>query len=179
MGDELKSLEREPKFLVEGSLGKLARNLRMFGLDAQWANLDPVALTKKGVAEGRWILTRKVRYPWGETPTIRVIKITEDLPERQVVTVLKHLSSPIDPSRWFTRCIRCNELLEEVSAAVASGCVPDYVAICYNKFKKCPKCQRFYWPGTHRDRMVDLMRAWAKEAWGTKGTGHEQKAEVN
>ncbi|RLB09358.1 MAG: hypothetical protein DRG39_07635, partial [Deltaproteobacteria bacterium] len=29
-----------------------------------------------------------------------------------------------------------------------------------NRIKFCPFCNRFYWPGTHRKRMIAQLKRW-------------------
>src|SRR5512142_24962 len=50
---------REPRFVADGHLGKLARHLRMAGFDTAWANDRPDdEIVRLSIVERRTILTR-------------------------------------------------------------------------------------------------------------------------
>ena len=152
--------------LLDGSLGRLARNLRMFGIDAEMETQDLDYLIGRAQKEGRILLTRRTVGPERIPATVKVVRIQEDHPERQVVSVLKWLGSPIPKAEWFSRCLLCNRLLEEVPSTSVEGKVPDYILLVHSHFRLCGGCGRVYWPGTHRTNMEGRMERWALEAWG-------------
>jgi uncharacterized protein with PIN domain len=159
----------EVRFLLDGSLGRLGRSLRMFGIDAEMDPQDLHYLIGRAQREGRILLTRRAVRPERIPATLKVIRIKEDHPERQVVLVLKWLGSPIPKAEWFSRCLLCNRLLEEVPSASVEGIVPDHVLLVHSHFRLCGGCGRVYWPGTHRANMEKRMERWAFEAWGDLG----------
>jgi len=57
----------------------------------------------------------------------------------------------------FSRCLRCNCLLERVQADPPPE-VPDAVRRRHREFRRCPECGRLYWQGSHYSR----MRAWMR-----------------
>ena len=59
--------------------------------------------------------------------------------------------------RLFTRCSRCNLLLEPASKAAAQGSVPPRVWAAEAQFHRCPSCARFYWSGSHTDYMRSVI----------------------
>ena len=72
-----------------------------------------------------------------------------------------------DPERTFRRCPVCNRLLEKADPASARDRVPDYVFHRHAPgFRRCPACDRYYWHGSHRERMRAQL-----EAWGITGAG--------
>lgn len=156
----------ELAFLLDGSLGKLARNLRMFGLNVEVdiRNLD--CLMRRAEREGRVLVTRRALEECGSGGMVEMIQVRENLPEKQVVEVLKRVGRPVDKSKWFSRCLICNEPLQEVSPAAVEGNVPDHILLIHSEFRRCEGCGRVYWPGTHRLNMEKRMEKWAKEAWG-------------
>lgn len=156
----------EPRFLLDGTLGRLARNLRMFGLDAKWVDLPLRKLMELGSREGRWILTRRAVSRAMEAGSVPVVRILVDVADAQVVEVLRLLPAPVDRSRWFWRCLRCNEQLEALPHDVAKDRLPDHVATVHRSFRHCRLCGRIYWPGTHRERMLLSLNSWARQAWG-------------
>jgi hypothetical protein len=161
--------EYSPRFLLDGMLGTLARNLRMLGFDAVYATgRHPEPMIRRAAGEGRWFLTRRTLREKEPLP-IPVLKITDDAPHRQLLQVLRALPSPSEPSRWFTRCLRCNRLLDDLSQEEAQGLVPEYIAHLHRQFRRCPSCARIFWPGSHSLRMRGMMEAWVKEARGGEG----------
>jgi hypothetical protein len=70
----------------------------------------------------------------------------------QTIEVLRRfdLVSSIAP---FTRCLRCNALLEKVEKADVMEKLEPLTRIHYEHFRRCPGCQQIYWPGSHFDRL--------------------------
>ncbi len=156
----------EVRFLLDGSLGRLARNLRMFGVDVEMETQDLENLIRRAKEEARILLTRRSVRPEKIPAALKVIRIHEDDPERQVVSVLKWLGAPVPRAKWFSRCLLCNQLLEEVPSTSVEGSVPDYILLVHTRFRLCGECGRVYWPGSHRANMEERMERWAFEAWG-------------
>ena len=59
----------------------------------------------------------------------------------------------------FQLCSRCNTKLLETDPAEAEGHVPEYVLHSQKKFLRCPSCHRFYWRGTHLERMNQYLES--------------------
>lgn len=152
------------RFLVDQMLGALARNLRMLGFDASYAAGGPWrCLPQKAVVEGRCLLTKRYDPKRGRFK-IPLIKILHDDPHQQVVQVLRSISGPVDPSLWLGRCLLCNTLLVCLSKEEARPWVPEYVAYTQTRFRRCPSCERVFWPGTHSHHMVQTMERWVQMA---------------
>lgn len=60
-------------------------------------------------------------------------------------------------SEPFSRCVRCNALLEPVEKANLDCVLPEKVAQLHTDFKRCPSCRRVYWKGSHYERMQELI----------------------
>jgi len=58
----------------------------------------------------------------------------------------------------FTRCRECNAILEDVAKEEVATRLPDKVRALYDRFKRCPGCQRVYWEGTHFARMAAVLQ---------------------
>jgi len=69
-------------------------------------------------------------------------------PDEQTIEVIRRfdLSELIAP---FTRCLRCNTLLEEAAKADIIDKLEPLTKIYYNQFRRCPGCKQIYWPGSH------------------------------
>jgi uncharacterized protein with PIN domain len=153
------------RFLLDGTLGSLARRLRMLGFDAEYCSGSAEQLASMASNEERWFLTRRASRLPGRLAE-RVLRIREDGVEAQVVQVIQELRPPLDPALWFSRCIRCNQVLQDLPWEEAREWVPDFVARTHRHFRRCPECRRVFWPGTHTVRMRAAMKRWARRCGG-------------
>ena len=147
---------RDPRFVADVHLGKLARHLRMAGFDTLWDNNwdDDAIVTLAGV-QRRTILTRdKGMLRRREVERGYFVRATDS--ELQLAEVLRvlQLESRMAP---FTRCRECNTLLDDVEKATVIDRLPEKVRDHSERFKRCPGCDRVYWEGTHFARMKKLL----------------------
>ena len=128
---------------VEPELGRLARWLRLLGLDAPAKN-------------GRWD-----RPPAGDVLLSRrralrrvagIMVLEDDLVGTQLRTVLSGLGIEPDRTLWFTRCLECNLPVEPVDQAELPALVPEHVLYTAPSFSRCPGCGKVFWPGSHGER---------------------------
>lgn len=141
-----------PRFAVDAMLGRLARWLRVLGLDATWtADVADEALVRHALDEGRWILTRDRALPV-EWRVPRLHLVASERPLEQLREILD--AFPLrDAVRPFARCTRCNAPLEELPRGPAAPLVPPRVLARNERFWRCPRCGRVYWEGSHVARM--------------------------
>jgi hypothetical protein len=59
--------------------------------------------------------------------------------------------------RVFSRCMVCNHTLETVAEASVRDALPAGLRGQFEQVTHCPGCERLYWPGSHYDRLVDLV----------------------
>ena len=142
------------RFTAESTLGKLAKWLRMLGYDTQLERRPPSA---SSADPDRIVLTR-TRSRFQRLPVGRRIFIRSDLPEEQLREVIAAADLSPETRTPFTRCIRCNEPIETVARETVRERVPDYVWETQSTFRRCPRCDRIYWPGTHIDHSLDRIR---------------------
>lgn len=147
---------REPSFLADWMLGKLARGLRILGYDAAYARVDDAELVAMAAAEGRILLTRDRRLV-ERRECASYLLIESDDPREQLRRVLEELE--VDPASRpaLTRCLECNEALVEMSRNAACGKVPLFVHENHRRFAWCRDCGRIYWRGTHVDDMLQQI----------------------
>jgi uncharacterized protein with PIN domain len=143
---------REPRFVCDVHLGKLARHLRMLGLDAAYdEQAEDPAIVAQALREKRIILTRdKGILKHGDVTHGHWVRSVE--PRQQVVEVLRALDlrGRLDP---FTRCLECNGVLRPVDRDEVAASLPPTVLERQTRFARCPQCRRVYWAGSHYDRM--------------------------
>jgi hypothetical protein len=149
--------EDAPRFLADAMLGRLATWLRILGYDAAYSLADDSEVIEAARCEQRILLTRDTgllrRSGLPPHLFIRSDHVMEQV--RQVVDTLRL------PVRLSTadRCPRCNVRLEAAEKSRVVGRVPDFVWSCHDAFRDCPRCGRVYWPGSHRRRMEEAIRA--------------------
>lgn len=153
---------REPKFVLDVHLGRLAGYLRMLGFDTLYANRanDP-ELVNISAQQGRILLTRD-RGVLKHSLVTRGYWLRETDSRRQAEEVLRRF----DLARslhLFTRCMVCNEPLIPVSKAEVERKVPQRILEWCNEFQQCPACGRVYWEGSHYQR----MRLWIEQLVAT------------
>ena len=57
----------------------------------------------------------------------------------------------------FSRCLCCNNGLQEIAKAEIIDRLQPLTRKYYYDFRICPQCERLYWPGSHRQRMLKLI----------------------
>jgi hypothetical protein len=151
------------KFIADEMLGKLAKWLRTIGYDTVYYNDGGAdsGLVQRSLEEDRIILTRDTRLVERKLARNYVL-IKSDNVWEQFEQVVKELALDTK-SRLFTRCLICNKELMSVDKTSVRDLVPVYTYQTQNEFYKCPDCKRVYWPGTHKDSMVELINNLDKE----------------
>ncbi len=64
----------------------------------------------------------------------------------------------LNPQDFLTICLECNQPLQTISKESAVEKVPPYVFQTQDTFLICPECGKIYWPGTHRDNILRLLK---------------------
>ena len=144
------------RLIVEDSLELVARRLRMLGFDVASAGaLALPELLAEAERQGRIALTPSARHPrrYGH---VRVISVPLAHPAAAVRRVVR-TCMPAGPP--FTRCPRCNVALEAKSGAEAVGHVPQDVLARVDPSGRCPACGRWFWEGSHTQRVRQWLRA--------------------
>jgi hypothetical protein len=143
---------REPKFVLDVHLGRLASYLRLLGFDTLYPeNYDDENLARISRDEKRTLLTRD-RGLLKRKMVTHGYCVRETNPRQQVAEVLRRfdLYRLIAP---FKRCVHCNGALEPVDKeAIRDRLQPDTLRY-YDEFRRCASCDRIYWQGTHYERM--------------------------
>ena len=146
------------KFICDTMLGKLAKYLRIVGVDASYSNSLAISqIMSKASAEQRTILTRRTDHmPLVQTEASYFIQ--SDYPLEQLQDVIRHFNLQADSSSFFTRCLECNQLLDSVDKNSVAGSVPPYVFNTVDTFARCPHCYKIYWKGTHYGNMLKRLQ---------------------
>lgn len=155
------ALARPPRFVLDTHLGTLARYLRLLGFDSRYANdFDDATLAAIADTQRRVLLTRdrgllkRARVTFG-----RFVRADEPLDQLEDVFVHFRLN---DDTRPFSRCSRCNTPLEPVAKADIVDRLEPGTRRHYQRFARCPGCDRLFWRGSHYTAMrarIDALRA--------------------
>ncbi len=150
------------KFFADAMLGKLVKELRMLGYDTlYYRGKDLHELIQLARQQERVILTRNTRLN-PETTENPIIQVTEDNPVMQLKELLRQGVVAMNEETFFSRCLLCNALLDNISRKEAEGKVPDFVFYQQKTFSRCPRCHKVYWPGTHQERMNKRLEEYKK-----------------
>jgi len=142
------------KFICDAMLGKLAKHLRILGLDAEYIKNTSSLQHYQGHADSPYFLTRtsgKMHYE-------RIIFIKSDRVKEQLREIKEIIRPYIDERKVMNRCIECNAELVDVEKINVEQKVPEFVYHQYGQFRECPKCEKIYWEGSHTAGMVRLVR---------------------
>lgn len=62
-------------------------------------------------------------------------------------------------ARPFSLCLACNVPLAPTDKREVIDHLPEQVARAQQRFWRCPRCRRVYWPGSHYERMRAALAA--------------------
>ncbi|MGW5071601.1 Mut7-C RNAse domain-containing protein [Rhodococcus sp. NPDC004095] len=143
---------RQPRFVADVHLGRLASYLRLLGFDCRYRNdADDADLVAVSVSESRTLLTRDVGLLRRSAVT-RGAFVHATEPRLQLLEVLDRFDLH-GQIRALTRCARCNGVLDPVARGRVRDRVPGSVAREQTRFSRCRDCGRVYWPGGHVTRL--------------------------
>jgi len=148
---------REPRFIVDVHLGKLARLLRLLGFDTLYRNdYSDGEIIRIAEMERRIILTRDRGLLKVKTVTHGYC-IHTTIPMQQIRDVLRRFDLT-ERAQPFSRCISCNGILHEITKAKVLNRLPERVSHQYQQFWQCETCDKIYWQGTHVQRMNAILQ---------------------
>jgi len=148
---------REPRFILDVHLGRLARHLRLLGFDTRYANdAADAAIAAAAARERRIVLTRD-RGLLKHSAVTRGYWVRATAPRAQAAEVIRRfqLEARIRP---FTRCLECNGVLRAVDKAAVADRLPPRARRLHDTFAECPGCRRLYWPGSHHRRLAEFVK---------------------
>jgi uncharacterized protein with PIN domain len=152
---------RSPAFVLDSNLGRLARYLRLLGLDCLYQNdFDDKTVATIADKELRIVLTRDRALLQRKIIT-RGYFVREVRPRLQVKEVLARfdLYRLVEP---FSRCIRCNGDLQAVDKQTIEGRLEPKTRQYFDSFRICAACGQIYWQGSHHARSLRLIEELTK-----------------
>lgn len=147
---------REPRFILDTHLGKLASYLRMLGFDTLYNNrAEDRDLAEISCREHRILLSRDRGLLMRNIVTHgHLIKETD--PTRQLMEVIQRFQL-INKVQPFRLCLTCNGLLQDVQKDAILDHLQPHTRLVYENFFQCVQCGKIYWQGSHHKRMVDFI----------------------
>jgi hypothetical protein len=142
----------EIRFIADVNVGKLARQLRMLGFDTAYRNdLDDDECAATALAEQRICLSKDRRLlKRSRILHGRLVRESEPRAQLREMVGFYGLGPHMAP---FSRCLRCNHPLEPVAKAAVLPRLEPLTRKYYDVFDRCPRCDRIYWAGSHREQM--------------------------
>jgi uncharacterized protein len=142
------------RFILDVHLGRLARWLRLVGVDAAYANdADDDALVEQANA-GRRVLLTKDRGLLRRRKLQMGAYVRGARADDQFRDVLDRFRPPLAP---WTRCPACNGLLAPVPRAAVDPVLRPGTRRTYQAFSRCGSCGQVYWHGAHTKRLEEIV----------------------
>jgi len=145
-------------FICDEGLGKLAKQLRMLGMDVLYKK-DPdefKEMINNPQNQNRIILSRNKRL----VNSLRkqyFFYIAHSDPYSQLKNLF-HMFSLTRQINPFSRCMDCNNNLKALLKKDVKGKVPPKVFKLHDEFSYCSSCMKIYWKGTHYEQMSKRAR---------------------
>ena len=146
------------KLLCDQMLGSLAKWLRILGFDTFYANaeISDDELLDIAKNENRTIISRdKELILRGKKENLNVIKIKNTDLDEQLNKILEYIK--INEKLVLSRCSLCNTILDTIEKSKVEGKVPRKVFDNNDDFWFCNKCKKFYWTGSHYNKILDKI----------------------
>lgn len=151
------SLTPPHRFILDNHLGKLARYLRLLGLDARYVNNTTADAELAHIAyeEKRVLLTRDRGLLKRSNVIYGYCLRTRDSTQ-QLTAVLHRFQLHNEIAPW-TRCLRCNGLLQPVAKKAILHRLEPKTKLYFNEFRMCEVCDHIYWQGSHFARLQAIV----------------------
>ena len=135
------------KFIADGHLGKLARDLRLLGFDVAYYPDASDSSLAASCADDRALLTRDRRLLMHKIVQHGYCPRSHE-PDEQIIEVTRRfdLARLVAP---YTRCLQCNGLVARVDKADVIEQLEPLTKIHYQDFRRCSECGKIYWSGSH------------------------------
>jgi uncharacterized protein len=153
------------RFVADGHLGGLTRNLRLLGFDVAYPkNADDRQLLEVMARENRALLTRDRRLLMHGVVHHGYCPRSQNADEQTIEVIRRFdLLELIAP---FTRCLRCNAPLEAAAKADVIDKLEPLTKIYYDQFRRCPDCKQIYWSGSHFPKLQKRIEEIRSRAQG-------------
>lgn len=144
-----------PKFIADCHLGKLAKYLRLMGVDTLFfPHIEDNKLITIANEENRIILTRDRLLSQRKNAPVLFLEPTDT--KAQLKTLIDYYNLK-EHTALFSRCIVCNTPLQVIDKKKIIDSLPEKVKKHFDFFEYCPTCDRIYWQGDHYRHMMEFL----------------------
>ncbi len=147
---------RTVRFVADNHLGRLARYLRLLGLDTTCENhwTDP-QLVRISTGQRRILLTRDIELlKHGALTHGYYVRATDSRKQLKEIVRRFHLEEQLTP---FTRCMTCNGGLVAVSKEEVTNDLSPHIRRNVDDFSRCTACGKVYWEGSHHPELLRIV----------------------
>jgi uncharacterized protein len=157
------------RFVADGHLGKLVRDLRLLGVDVAYRNdADDRDLLIIMQSEKRALLTRDRPLLMHRVVDNGFFPRSQKPFEQTIETINRfELAPTLAP---FTRCLRCNGILSRTEKEAVIDKLEPLTRLYYNDFTKCPSCGQTYWRGSHIGKLEKRVQNIMARISGSRGS---------
>ena len=138
-----------PKFLLDGMLGSLARWLRICGYDAEYVqSLSDDELLGRAAEGGSVLLTRDdLLFRKAQRAGLDAFIVVGDGDAERLASVASRFHLELNPGS--SRCPVCGGSLSQAVKDELTGKVPAGTLKAYDEFWVCDSCGQVFWRGSH------------------------------
>lgn len=152
---------RDPKFVLDMHLGKLARRMRLLGFDVDYQKeRHDSELASISSTTGRILLTRDIQLLKRKTIT-RGLFVRNTDPEKQVLEIIERLDL-WEYCNPFHRCTECNGIIKKIvfndNEELLKNKIPEGVLKWCKEFYICETCGKVYWKGSHYEKLLKTVQ---------------------
>src|SRR5262249_44711198 len=134
-------------------LGRLARLMRFAGYDVEYdSKADDDFLLKR--SRYKMLLTRD-RPLAKRAADCRVYLVQNTGAIRQLAEIQEKFPKELPMA---TQCLVCNVKIRKIAKSRVRHLVAPFIFSQYENFLICPRCGRIYWPGTHFEGMLRVIK---------------------
>ena len=144
------------RFMVDINALKLARNLRLAGIDTVVVpQMDVIDIAMFAATEERVLVTRNRQLlKCAEVCFGQLLRSENHIQQLREVNERFRLKKHLKP---FSRCLTCNGLLQSVTKSSIEHILEPLTQKYYSVFKRCHNCLAIYWNGSHISRMQAVL----------------------
>lgn len=143
-------------YMVDVNALKLARNMRMAGIDTTIVpEMDVVDIALLAASEERVIVSRNRQLlKCAEVRFGQLLRSENHVDQLREVNDRFSLAAHLKP---FSRCLSCNGPLESVVKKTIEHRLEPLTRRYYTIFKRCSVCEAIYWNGSHVQHMQKIL----------------------
>jgi uncharacterized protein with PIN domain len=134
----------------------------MLGFDTLYSNDCEDEILAQIASQEKRILLTKDRGLLKRTIVTYGYCVRSTHPRDKLIEVLRRFDL-VGQVQAFSRCMRCNGILEDVAKTDIIDQLPAMVKEEHDVFRRCKSCGQVYWKGTHYEHMRQFLQGVLRE----------------